>query len=163
MRAVKYVSFIGLWRSYCSNIKIQAARSDLCDKCDQWLVSLRHSLSDEQRKMINDRYNGHNIKAKAFRDSYNANIEEAESGWTGMRDTDREQILHRLESRTQISPFISHAYLDMQMQYSFDYANRCLYPTVHSSEEPFISKHLAKSRCFACVVSNIVPPSVLPH
>ena len=29
---VKYVSFITLWHRYCSNIKIQPARSDLCDK-----------------------------------------------------------------------------------------------------------------------------------
>ena len=133
VRAVKYVSFIGLWRRYCSNVKIQAARSDLCDKCDQWLVSLRHSLSDEQHKMINDRYNQHNIKAKAFRNSYNANIEEAERGWRGMRNTDREQILHRLESRAQLSPFISYAYLDIQMQYSFDYCQQVSLP--YSSQQ----------------------------
>ena len=148
VRAVKYVSFIGLWRSYCSNIKIQAARSDLCDKCDQWLVSLRHSLSDEQRKMINDRYNQHNIKAKAFRDSYNANIEEAERGWTGMRDTDREQILHRLESRTQLSPFISHAYLDMQMQYSFDYCQQVSLPYSSQQRGTFYFKTPRKVQVF---------------
>ena len=71
---------------YCSNIKIQPARSDLCDKCDQWLVSLRHSLSDEQCKNINDRNNKHNTKTKAFRDSHNANIEVAEKEWRGKRD-----------------------------------------------------------------------------
>ena len=52
-RVVKYVSFITLWHKHCSNIKIQPARSDLCDKCDQMLVMLRHSLFDEQRKMTN--------------------------------------------------------------------------------------------------------------
>ena len=31
IRAVKYKSFTRLWHRYCSNIKIQAARSDLCD------------------------------------------------------------------------------------------------------------------------------------
>ena len=82
-RVVKYMSFIRLWRRYCSNIKIQPARSDLCDKCDQMLVTLRHSLSDEQRKTINDNYNQHLITAKAFRDAYNANIEDAEKGWRG--------------------------------------------------------------------------------
>ena len=128
VRAVKYLSFTRLWHMYCSNIKIQPARSDLCDKCDQWLVSLRHSLSDEQRKNINDRYNDHNTKAKAFRDSYNANIEVAEKEWRGKRDKDHEQILHCLESRIHLSPFISHAYLDIQMQYSFDYCQQVLLP-----------------------------------
>ena len=83
--------------------------------------------------MINDRYNQHSIKAKAFRDSYNANIEEAERGWRGMRNTDREQILHRLESRAQLSPFISYAYLDIQMQYSFDYCQQVSLP--YSSQQ----------------------------
>ena len=89
-RAVKYVSFIRLWRKYCINIKIQPSRSDLCDKCDQMLVSLRHSLSDGQRKVINDHYNQHLTKAKAFRNTYNANIEEAEKNggvWDGMSET----------------------------------------------------------------------------
>ena len=86
-RVVKYASFIRLWRRYCSNIKIQPACSHLCDKCDQMLVTLRHSLSDEQRKTINDKYNQHLNKAKAFRDAYmyKANIEDAEKGW-GWKD-----------------------------------------------------------------------------
>ncbi|KAL5469096.1 hypothetical protein EMCRGX_G030292 [Ephydatia muelleri] len=62
----------------CTCGEIQPARNDLRDKCDQMLVTLRHSLSDEQRKTINDKYTQHLIKAKAFRDAYNANIEEAE-------------------------------------------------------------------------------------
>ena len=48
------------------------------------LVTLRHSLSDGQCKVINDYYNQHLTKAKAFRGTYNANIEEAEKDWTGM-------------------------------------------------------------------------------
>ena len=71
------------------------------------LVTLRHSLSDEQCKTINDNYNQHLIKAIAFRDAYNANIEGAEKGWEGKRKTDRDQILCHLESRAQLSPFTS--------------------------------------------------------
>eukprot|EP00731_Ephydatia_muelleri_P011102 Em0005g1688a len=78
---------------HCSNIKIQTARSDLCDKCDQMLVSLRHTLSDKKRKEKNDQYNQHLIKAKAFRDSYNTNIEDAEKEWGRKRQKDRDQIL----------------------------------------------------------------------
>ena len=83
--AVNYISFITLWHRYYSNIKIQPARSDLCDKCDQMLLSLQHSLSDEKRTEKNDKYNQHLIKAKAFRDSYNTNIEDAEKEW-GRKD-----------------------------------------------------------------------------
>ena len=72
---VSYPTFIRLWRKYCLNIKIQASRSDLCDKCDRALVTLRHSLSDAQRKAINDSYNQHLSKAKELRERYNANIE----------------------------------------------------------------------------------------
>ena len=115
--AVNYISFITLWHRYCSKIKIQPARSDLCDKCDQMLVSLQHSLSNEKRTEKNDKYNQHLIKAKAFRDSYNTNIEDAEKEW-GRKD----QILGCLDSRIQLSPFTSHAY--MQMQYSFDYCQQ---------------------------------------
>ena len=97
-RVVKYVSFITLWHKHCSNIKIQPARNDLRDKCDQMLVTLRHSLSDEQRKTINDKYTQHLIKAKAFRDAYNANIEEAEKEWGRKRQKEHEQILGHLES-----------------------------------------------------------------
>eukprot|EP00731_Ephydatia_muelleri_P011869 Em0006g763a len=112
---------IGLDHTHCSNIKIQPARNDLRDKCDQMLVTLRHSLSDEQRKTINDKYTQHLIKAKAFRDAYNANIEEAEKEWGRKRQKEHEQILGHLESSALMSPFTSHAHLDMQMQYSFDY------------------------------------------
>ena len=133
-RVVKYVSFITLWRRYCSNIKIQPARSDLCDKCDQMLVTLRHSLSDEQRKTINDKYKQHLIKAKAFRDAYNANIEEAEKGWKGKRQKERDQILGHLGSRALMAPFTSQAlHLDMQMQYSFDYCQQVSLP--YSSQQ----------------------------
>ena len=133
-RVVKYVSFIRLWRRYCSNIKIQPARSDLCDKCDQMLVTLRHSLSDEQRKTINVNYNQHLIKAKAFRDAYNANIEEAEKEWGRKRQKERDQILGHLESRALMVPFTSQAlHLDMQMQYSFDYCQQVSLP--YSSQQ----------------------------
>ena len=108
-RAVNYISFITLWHRHCSNIKIQTARSDLCDKCDQMLVSLRHTLSDKKRKEKNDQYNQHLIKAKAFRDSYNTNIEDAEKEWGRKRQKDRDQILGCLDSRIQLSPFTSHA------------------------------------------------------
>ena len=133
-RVVKYVSFIRLWRRYCSNIKIQPARSDLCDKCDQMLVTLRHSLSDEQRKTINVNYNQHLIKAKSFRDAYNANIEEAEKEWGRKRQKERDQILGHLESRALMVPFTSQAlHLDMQMQYSFDYCQQVSLP--YSSQQ----------------------------
>ncbi|KAL5457727.1 hypothetical protein EMCRGX_G035016 [Ephydatia muelleri] len=102
-----YVLESGKTMKYCSKIKIQPARSDLCDKCDQMLVSLQHSLSDEKRTEKNDKYNQHLIKAKAFRDSYNTNIEDAEKEW-GRKD----QILGCLDSRIQLSPFTSHAYAD---------------------------------------------------
>ena len=39
--------------------------------------TLKHSLSDGQRKTANDNYNQH-LKAKALRDTYNANIEKAQ-------------------------------------------------------------------------------------
>ena len=131
---VKYMSFITLWHRYCSNIKIQPARSDQCDKCDQMLVTLRHSLSDEQRKTINDKYNQHLIKAKAFCDAYNANIEEAEKGWKGKRQKERDPILGHLESRALMAPFTSQAlHLDMQMQYSFDYCQQVSLP--YSSQQ----------------------------
>ena len=92
--------------------------------------------------------NKHNTKTKAFRDSYNANIEVAEKEWRGKRDKDREQILHCLESRIHLSPFISHAYLDIQMQYSFDYCQqRWYYHSVHSSEVQFISEHQVFGVC----------------
>eukprot|EP00731_Ephydatia_muelleri_P005070 Em0002g1246a len=106
------------------------ARSDLCDKCDQMLVTLRHSYSDEQRKTINDKYTQHLIKAK---DAYNANIEEAEKEWGRKRQKEHEQILGHLESRALMSPFTSHAHLDMQMQYSFDYCQHVSLP--YSSQQ----------------------------
>ncbi|KAL5500579.1 hypothetical protein EMCRGX_G012166 [Ephydatia muelleri] len=45
--------------------------------------------------------------------SYNANIEKAEKEWKGRGQKDRDLILGCLESRAQLSPFISHAYLDL--------------------------------------------------
>ncbi|KAL5471214.1 hypothetical protein EMCRGX_G029306 [Ephydatia muelleri] len=132
-RVVKYVSFITFWHKHRSNIKIQPARNDLRDKCDQMLVTLRHSLSDEQCKTINDKYTQHLIKAKAFRDAYNANIEEAEKEWGRKRQKEHEQILGHLESSALMSPFTSHAHLDMQMQYSFDYCQHVSLP--YSSQQ----------------------------
>lgn len=117
---VSYPTFIRLWREYCLNIKIQASCSDLCDKCDKTLVTLRHSLSDAQRKAINDSYNQHLSKAKELRERYNVNIEEAEKEWRGKTQKDKDQILGNLKSRVQLSALTSHAYLDFPMQYSFD-------------------------------------------
>ena len=132
-RVVKYVSFITFWHKHRSNIKIQPACNDLRDKCDQMLVTLRHSLSDEQCKTVNDKYTQHLIKAKAFRDAYNANIEEAEKEWGRKRQKEHEQILGHLESSALMSPFTSHAHLDMQMQYSFDYCQHVSLP--YSSQQ----------------------------
>eukprot|EP00731_Ephydatia_muelleri_P015052 Em0008g772a len=101
-RVVKYVSFM-----------------------TKMLVTLRHSLSDEQRKTIIDKYNQHLIKAKTFRDAYNANIEDAEKGW-GRKDPGS---------------------LGIQIT-----ASRCHCPTAHSKGAYFISEHL--TRCLVCVVSH---------
>ena len=83
------------------------ARASVCAHAH--VYTLRHSLSDGQRKTANDNYNQH-LKAKALRDTYNANIEKE---WKGRGQKDRDWILGCLESRAQLSPFISHAYLDM--------------------------------------------------
>ncbi|KAL5499767.1 hypothetical protein EMCRGX_G011227 [Ephydatia muelleri] len=72
-----------------------------------------NSFPDSVRKTANDNYNQH-LKAKALRDTYNANIEKAEKEWKGRGQKDRDWILGCLESRAQLSPFISHAYLDME-------------------------------------------------
>ncbi|KAL5493394.1 hypothetical protein EMCRGX_G014570 [Ephydatia muelleri] len=130
---VSYPTFIRLWRKYCLNIKIQASRSDLCDKCDRALVTLRHSLSDAQRKAISDNYNQHLSKAKELRERYNANIEVAEKVWRGKTQKDKDRILGHLKSRVQLSPFTSHAYLDLCMQYSFDFCQQVSIP--YSSQQ----------------------------
>ena len=130
---VSYPTFIRLWREYCLNIKIQASRSDLCDKCDKALVTLRHSLSDAQRKAINDSYNQHLSKAKELRENYNANIEVAEKVWRGKTQKEKDQILSHLKSRVQLSPLTSYAYLDLCMQYSFDYCQQVSLP--YSSQQ----------------------------
>ena len=88
------------------------ARARVCVRTHMYNVTLRHSLSDGQRKTANDNYNQH-FKAKALRDTCNANIEKAEKEWKGRGQKDRDWILGCLESRAQLSPFISHAYLDM--------------------------------------------------
>ncbi|KAL5517813.1 hypothetical protein EMCRGX_G003434 [Ephydatia muelleri] len=72
----------------------------------------RTKFKSQLRKTANDNYNQH-LKAKALRDIYNANIEKAEKEWKGRGQKDRDLILGCLESRAQLSPFISHAYLDM--------------------------------------------------
>ena len=71
--------------------------------------------------------------SSAFRDSYNTNIEDAEKEWGRKRQKDRDQILGCLDSRIQLSLFTSHAYLDMQMQYSFDYCQQVSLP--YSSQQ----------------------------
>ena len=153
--AVKYVSFIRLCRKYCINLKIRPSRSDLCDKCDQMLVSLRHSLSDWQRKVINDNYNQHLTKAKAFHDTYNANIKEAEKEWRGMGQKVQDQILSCLESRAQLPPFSSHAYRDMQMQYSFDYCQQVSLPYSSQQRGTFYFRTPRKVQVFGvCVASH---------
>ena len=81
----------------------------MCVRTHMYNVRLRHSLSDGQHKTANDNYNQH-LKAKA---SYNANIEKTEKEWKGRGQKDLDWILGCLESRAQLSPFISHAYLDM--------------------------------------------------
>ena len=87
-----------------------------------------------KRKTINVNYNQHLIKAKAFRDAYNANIEEAEKEWGRKRQKERDQILGHLESRALMVPFTSQAlHLDMQMQYSFDYCQQVSLP--YSSQQ----------------------------
>ena len=117
---VKYVSFITLWHKHCSNIKIQPARSDLCDKCDQKLVTLRTVfLTSSAKQCMTNKYTQHLIKANAFRDAYNANIEEAEKEWGRKRQKEHDQILGHLESRALMPPF---------MQYSFDYCQQVSLP-----------------------------------
>ena len=81
------------------------ARASVCVRTHMYNVQLRHSLSDGQRKTANDNYNQH-LKAKASRDTYNANIEKAEKEWKGRGQKDRDWILGCLESRAQLSPFI---------------------------------------------------------
>ena len=58
------------------------ARASVCVRTHMYNVTLYmwHSRSGGQRKIANDNYNQH-LKAKALRDTYNANIEKAEKEW----------------------------------------------------------------------------------
>ena len=89
-------------------------RARVCVRTHMYNVTLRHSLSDGQRKTANDNYNQH-LKVKALLDTYNANIEKAEKEWQVRGQKVRDWILKVgcLKSRAQLSPFISHAYLDL--------------------------------------------------
>ena len=53
--------------------------------------------------------------------------------WGRKRQKEHEQILGHLESSALMSPFTSHAHLDMQMQYSFDYCQHVSLP--YSSQQ----------------------------
>ena len=64
------------------------ARASVCVRTHMYNVKFRHSLSDGQRKTANDNYNQH-LKAKALRDTYNANIEKAEKEWKGRGQKDQ--------------------------------------------------------------------------
>ena len=101
--------FVGVGVGVCL---IVSARE--CVRTHMYNVALRHSLSDGQRETANDNYNQH-LKVKALRDTYNANIEKAEKEWKVRGQKVRDWILKVgcLESRAQLSPFISHAYLDL--------------------------------------------------
>ena len=77
----------------CPTSKVQALLSSLCDKCDKTLDTLQYSLSNVQGKAINDSYNQHLSKAMELKERYTANIEEAEKGWRGKTQKDKDQIL----------------------------------------------------------------------
>ena len=99
MRVVKYSMFVQLWHEHCKNIKIQPSRSDMCDACDKMLVELRHSLTEDTRRQINDRYLEHIKNAKQLRDHYNANIMKSEQDWKALNAEQRLNILSSLKSR----------------------------------------------------------------
>eukprot|EP00731_Ephydatia_muelleri_P003000 Em0001g3000a len=79
----------------------------------------------EERNDDEEEENNHLIKAKAFRDAYNANIEEAEKEWERKRQKERGQILGHLESRA------------LMMQYSFDYCQQVSLPNSSQQRRTF--------------------------
>ncbi|KAL5484206.1 hypothetical protein EMCRGX_G020665 [Ephydatia muelleri] len=126
---VCYNTFAALWHKHCPDITQQASRSDLCDTCDKILVTLRHSMSDEQRKKLNQTYNKHRDSAKLLRDHYIDNIATAEREWRMLSQRDRDQVLQSFTSpRPLTTPM-----LDIQMQYSFDYCQQVAIP--YSSQQ----------------------------
>ena len=105
------------------------------------LVTLRHSLSDVLCKIMNDKYNQQLIKAKAFRDAYNANIEEAENECVRKRQNEHDQILGHLESRALMPPFTSRAHLDMQARRIIYALQNLLIWTLYRAVNALITPH----------------------
>ena len=60
---------------------------------------------------------------------------------------DRRSVGH-LESRAPMSPFTSHAHLDMQMQYSFDYCQQVSLPYSSQQRGTFYFRTLRKVQVF---------------
>ncbi|KAL5470775.1 hypothetical protein EMCRGX_G028790 [Ephydatia muelleri] len=89
------------------------------------------SLSDAQCKAINDSYNQHLSKAN-------------------------DQILGHLKSRVQLSPFTSHAHLDIPMQYSFDYCQQVSLPYSSQQRGTFYFSTACKVQFLKCAVSHCV-------
>ena len=148
---MNYISFITLWHRYCSNIKIQPARSDLCDKCDQMLVSLQHSLSE--RKMTSTTNTSSRPKHSAI-----ATIQILRMLRRNGEGRDRRIVTRSWVAWTQGSSCLPSPHMPIwtcRCSTPLTIANRCHCPIAHSSEAPFTnSGHPTKSRCLVCVVSH---------
>ena len=109
------------------HVSFQAARTDLCDLCDQLREKLIHERKEGALKEITKELQTHLGNVGIDRKEYKKQIRAAKESWDGLPRKTMESILSNLSKHPEYK-VVEPNRQDIDCHYSFDFAQQIHYP-----------------------------------
>ena len=108
-------------------VSFQAARTDLCDLCDQLREKLIHERKEDSLKEASEMLRVHLDRAAVDRHEYRRQLSAARASWDSLSKQTRTSILSSLSNHPKYN-VIEPNCQDIDCHYSFDFAQQIHYP-----------------------------------
>lgn len=108
-------------------VSFQAARTDLCDLCDQLREKLTHERKENSLKETTEQLQIHLNKVAVDRNEYRRQLMMAKESWDSLNNQTRTSILSNLSNHPEYRVTEPNCE-DIDCHYSFDFAQQIHYP-----------------------------------
>ncbi len=141
------------------HVSFQAARTDLCDLCDQLREQLIHERKEDSLKETTEKLQAHLNRVTADRNEYRRQLTMAKESWDSLNKQTRTSILSGLSNHPGYRAAEPNCQ-DIDCHYSFDFAQQIHYPYSPQQRGKEYFKSARKCMLFG-VACESIPRSVL--
>lgn len=143
--SIGYRSFVRIWNDGCQDIRIQGAKTDVCDRCTELRKKIAFSRNEKEIEDATDEMQEHITAYSAARGWYNSEIARTLASWQKVPSSIQNLITSRMINSSRAPMKVAQNSVDVDMHYSFDYAQKISFP--HSPQQQGKIYFLTPRRC----------------